>query len=121
MKFVLALALTLSALAHTEPQHCQVTARTLSAAAQTVTVVPDDRQAVVPDDIETQAVQHVEPPKGWTCDNRAKTDKDHLCACHRTCEWNPETRQVEEREDSGCKSYCFRDHCACLSECDSHE
>jgi hypothetical protein len=63
--------------------------------------------------------QHTEPPAGWLCDNRAKTPVDHQCKCARTCAWNPETRQVEEKEDPQCKSWCFRSHCACLSECDS--
>lgn len=100
-RWLLALALVGSLVAHAEPQHCLLTARTVAAAA-------------------LQATPHVEPPKGWQCGNRKTTDKDHQCACHRTCEWNPETRQVEEREDPGCLSYCFRDHCTCLSECDSH-
>lgn len=62
----------------------------------------------------------VEPPAGWHCDNRAQTPADHQCKCERTCAWNPETKQVEEREDPKCKSWCWRDHCRCLSECDSH-
>lgn len=65
------------------------------------------------------AAQHTEPPAGWTCANHAKTPADHKCDCHRTCEWNPNTRQVEEKEDPKCKSWCYRDHCTCLSECDS--
>ena len=52
--------------------------------------------------------------------NNPKTPDDKKCVCHRTCEWNPNTRQVEEKEDPKCRSWCFRDHCTCLSECDSH-
>jgi hypothetical protein len=65
-------------------------------------------------------LQHQEPPAGWLCGNTAKTPADHQCKCERTCAWNPETRQVEEKEDVHCKVFCWRSHCACLSECDSH-
>ena len=64
--------------------------------------------------------EHTEPPKGWLCNNRLQTPIDHACACHRTCLWDPGTKEVREIEDPQCKSWCFRDHCACLSECDSH-
>jgi hypothetical protein len=64
--------------------------------------------------------EHQEPPKGWLCMNGSKAPVDHACECHRTCEWDPETKQVREREDPKCKSWCWRDHCACVSECDSH-
>ena len=66
------------------------------------------------------ALQHTEPPKGWLCNNKPKTPTDHQCACHRTCEYDPETMKVVEKEDPGCKVWCYRDHCACLNECDSH-
>lgn len=66
------------------------------------------------------ALQHgSEPPAGWLCGNNAKTADDKKCKCHRTCEWNPETRQVERKEDKGCTVYCWPTHCACLNECDS--
>jgi len=65
------------------------------------------------------ALQHTEPPKGWLCHNTPKAPADHQCKCQRTCALNPDTGEIEEKEDPQCKSYCFRDHCACLSECDS--
>lgn len=64
--------------------------------------------------------EHQEPPTGWLCANRANTPVDHQCKCVRTCAWNPDTKQVEEKEDPKCRSWCYRDHCTCLSECDSH-
>ena len=51
---------------------------------------------------------------------KPETPADRLCKCHRTCELNTETGQIEEKEDPGCRVFCFRDSCACLSECDSH-
>lgn len=102
MKWLLAIPLLVATLvSHAEPQHCLAAARTVAVFALAVQ-------------------EHVEPPKGWTCVNGSKAPADHACACHRTCAWNPETKQVEEHEDAKCRSYCFRDHCACLSECDSH-
>jgi hypothetical protein len=68
----------------------------------------------------TTALQHVEPPKGWECSNHPKTPAEKLCKCHRTCALNTETGEIEEKEDPACKVYCFKDSCACLSECDSH-
>lgn len=65
------------------------------------------------------ALQHTEPPKGWQCSNHPKTPAEKLCQCHRTCTLNKETGEIEEHEDPQCKSFCFRDHCDCLSECDS--
>lgn len=65
------------------------------------------------------AQDHTEPPKGWFCHNTPKAPADHQCTCQRTCALNKETGEIEEHEDPKCKSWCFRDHCACLSECDS--
>lgn len=64
--------------------------------------------------------EHPEPPKGWLCQNGSRAPKDHACECHRTCALNPDTGFIEEHEDAKCKVYCHRDHCACISECDSH-
>ena len=66
------------------------------------------------------AQEHPELPKDWFCGNLAKTPEDHKCACHRTCELNIWTGEVEEKEDPQCRVYCRRSQCTCLNECDTH-
>lgn len=76
---------------------------------------------------------HELPPKGWYCvpadtAERVQTN-DHACDCLgmrsdpicRTEGQDENGNPIEVRrttDNSRCKVYCHKDHCACASQCD---
>ncbi len=52
-----------------------------------------------------------------SCNNHAKTESEHRCACRRATEC-PDGE--EHPEDSKCKTYCRPSACRCLNPCTTH-
>lgn len=66
---------------------------------------------------------HAKPPEGWQCSNHPNAPKDHKCECKKTCakptdeDGNAVEGPMVVTEDTKCKVWCHKDHCACPVKC----
>ncbi len=58
---------------------------------------------------------HGEPAPGSNCVHNAASP-DHNCPCHRTCT-EEDGKAPVVTEDPKCRSFCYKDHCACPTNC----
>ena len=61
-----------------------------------------------------------EEGKPSSCDNFAKTEPGHRCACGKVMHSECDKQEPDVSTDSKCKTYCRRQNCKCMSACTTH-